>query len=133
MLVAIDAVAGRFAINGGDLPGDLGEVCYFGPDSLSWLPLAIGHGALVTWALGDGVDEFYELLRWPGWQRDIADLTPDRVVQTYPPLFSKEAAQHDPVTRFTVPWLEAVDLLDDFARQLPESGAFTIAVDDDEQ
>lgn len=47
LIVAVDIVGGRFAINGGDLEVDaqIGEVCYWGPDTLDWMPLDLGHGA----------------------------------------------------------------------------------------
>lgn len=39
LLVAFDVLGSKFAINGGALPGSPGEICYFAPDNLAWLPL----------------------------------------------------------------------------------------------
>lgn len=39
LTVGFDVLGGRFAVNGGGLPGQPGEVCYWGPDTLAWTPL----------------------------------------------------------------------------------------------
>src|SRR5437762_7116704 len=67
-----DILGGRFAINGGALPGDMGKVCYFGPDTLRWEPLSLGHGDLIQWAITGGATAFYSELRWPGWEEEAS-------------------------------------------------------------
>jgi hypothetical protein len=52
--VAWDVMGGRFAINGGGLDAEVGEVCYWGPDSLDWTGIGGGHFGFVGWALGGG-------------------------------------------------------------------------------
>lgn len=118
MVVAIDVLGGRFAINGGALPGDPGKVSYFAPDSLTWEPLDLGHGALVSWALSDEVDTFYETARWSTWEDDIDEVRLDQAIQSYPPPFTKEGQPPNPVTRRTVGWTEASEFLQSAAAQL---------------
>lgn len=118
LVVAIDAVAGRFAVNGGGLVGEFGEVCYFAPDTLSWEPLGMGHGAFVEWALGDGLDPFYEDLRWPNWQELVTGVALDQAVASFPPAFTEEGRHEELITRAVVPWTEHASFLDQMAVEL---------------
>src|SRR3954466_2697501 len=63
LTVAYDVLGGKFAIDGGALAGTPGEVCYFGPDTLSWTPIGGGHTSFVHWVLEGGTVEFYADLR----------------------------------------------------------------------
>ncbi|MFD4427974.1 DUF2625 family protein [Nocardia sp. NPDC058497] len=90
LVVAIDVLGGRFAVNGGTLPAEPGEVCYFGSDTLEWSAIGGGHSAFVQWALGGGMAEFYDALRWPGWEEEVVALTPGQGLSVYPPLWSAE-------------------------------------------
>jgi len=121
LVVAIDAIAGRFAINGGGLVGEIGEVCFFAPDTLQWEPLGMGHGAFVEWALGEELDAFYEDLRWDDWQSSVAALALDEAVMAYPPPFTEEGRFPELVTRSTVPWTELASLWDQMAVDLADT------------
>lgn len=66
MVVAFDVLGGRFAVNGGGLPGEPGEVAYFGPETLSWEPLGQPYSGFVAWALTGDLARFYSDLRWSG-------------------------------------------------------------------
>lgn len=64
LLIGHDVLGGRFEVSGPDpaaagRPGDPGEVCYFGPDTLAWEPLGAGHGAWLSWVAAGGTTEFY--------------------------------------------------------------------------
>jgi hypothetical protein len=79
LMVGHDVLGGRFEVNGPDpaatgRPGNPGEVCYFGPDTLAWESLGAGHGAWLSWIAGGGITEFYQALRWPTWRAEIRDL-----------------------------------------------------------
>ena len=127
--VARDVLGGRFAINGGDLPGPTMEVCYFGPDTLGWQPLGLGHGALVQWALSGGTERFYADLRWAGWQEEIASLGLDEGISVVPPLFSREGKELSRASRRPVPWDELPAMHEEIAKQLadvPPGGRFRI-------
>ena len=118
LLVAYDALGGRFAIDGGSLGIAPGEVCYFGPDSLSWSGLGGGHGAFVQAALTGGLAETFAPLRWPGWQRETETLNPDSGLSLYPPPFSREGKKIAGVSRRPVPLWELHSFYDDAAAQL---------------
>lgn len=90
LIVAIDVLGGQFATNGGALPGDPGEVCFFGSDTLRWEPIGRGHSAFVTWVLHGGLADFYGDLRWTGWADETTTLSPDQGLSVYPPLWSAE-------------------------------------------
>ncbi len=135
LIVGIDVVGGRFAINGGRLPGPVGEVCYFGPDTLCWEPLQLGHGAFVEWALKGDVDGFYETFRWSGWREDVGRLSLDQVMQAWPPPFTSQGRPPNEVSRRPVPWREATDFLDLAAEQLaslPDGEPFRITTTEEE-
>jgi hypothetical protein len=121
LVVALDVLGGRFAINGGALPGSPGEICYFGPDALEWQPLGAAHSAFVSWSVGGALDSFYEQLRWPGWQDELARLGPGQGLSFFPPLWSKEGrASLAQTSRKPVPLAELVSEHEDAARQLAD-------------
>ncbi|MFB7545627.1 DUF2625 domain-containing protein [Streptomyces zaomyceticus] len=96
LVVAHDVLGGVFVLQGGPaeqvgLPGQPGEMVYFAPDSLSWDALGAGYAAWLSWMLAGGTEEFYEGLRWPGWQDEVRELDGDRGLTLYPPLWSEEA------------------------------------------
>lgn len=89
-LVADDAVGGFFAINGGAFGDDVKSMYYFAPDSLDWEPMEMGYSDFLGWAFSGKLDQFYEWIRWPGWDRDVPTLHGDRCYAFYPFLFTKE-------------------------------------------
>jgi hypothetical protein len=118
LVIGHDVLGGTFAVNGGGLPGDQGEICYFGPDTLSWTPIGVaGHSALVRWALSGGLGETFADLRWPGWEPQAAATGPGQAIFTYPPLWAAES-RGSIVQRGVVPLSEVLGVRDDFARQL---------------
>jgi hypothetical protein len=119
LLVAFDVLGGRFAMNGGGLPGAPGEVNYWGPDVLEWQPLGLGHSDFVFWSLGDGPETFYRDLRWDGWQQEVTQVRLDAGLAVYPPLCTAESRPIEATTRRAVPWEELSGVLNELAR-LPE-------------
>jgi hypothetical protein len=89
-LIADDAVGGFFAINGGALGPDAGQLYYFAPDSLRWEPMGIGYSQFLQWTFSEKLDQFYTWIRWPGWQSDVSSLRGDRCYSFYPFLWSAE-------------------------------------------
>lgn len=90
LVIALDVLGGRFAVNGGDLPAEPGEVCYWGPDRLGWLATALSHSAFVAWAFGAGLEDFYAALRWPDWRSEVGALAVDYGLCVYPFPFTRE-------------------------------------------
>jgi hypothetical protein len=88
-LVADDAVGGSFAMNGGSLGDDLGNVYYFAPDTLRWQECGFGYSSFLTWAMSDRIHLFYETLRWDGWRAEVEALSGDRTINVVPPLWAK--------------------------------------------
>jgi hypothetical protein len=98
LLVGYDVLGGRFEMNGPDpaalgRPGNPGEVCYFGPDTLTWECLDTGHGGWLSWIADGGPAPFYESLRWPGWPEETRTLPLSHGITVYPFLWSREAHQ----------------------------------------
>jgi Protein of unknown function DUF2625 len=107
LLIAFDVLGGSFAINGGTLEADAEEVCYFAPDSLSWIPLGIfGPAEFLSWALSGALEQTFEDLRWPGWQSEALAAGPDQAIAVYPPLWSTEGQDVGSAHRGLVPLTE---------------------------
>jgi hypothetical protein len=118
LTVAYDVLGGTFAINGGDLPGDLGEVHYWGPDTLDWTPIGAGHTDFVHWTLSGGLQNFYQDLRWPGWVEETTSLREDQGITVYPCLAAAEGQNITAAKRGPVPFAELLAFNQDLARQL---------------
>ena len=118
LIVGHDALGGRFAIDGGALGIGPGEVCYFGPDSLSWGGLGGGHSAFVRAVLDGSMADTFDSLRWPGWEAEIETLDPDQGIALHPPPFSAEGRDPSKVSRRAVPITELFGFYVDAAAQL---------------
>lgn len=103
LLIADDAVGGFYAINGGYLGEDAGNVYYFAPDMLTWESLGIGYSQFLLFCFETNMNDFYETLRWEGWQKDLSDLKPDYTYSFYPFLWTKQGADINKVTRKVIP------------------------------
>lgn len=84
LLIADDASGGFFALNGGGLGEDLGQVYYLAPDSLGWEALDVGYSDFLRWALCGDLAQFYQTVRWQGWRSDMASLGGDDVYAFFP-------------------------------------------------
>lgn len=120
LVVAYDVLGGVFAIDGGGLGVAPGQVCYRGPDTLTWDTLGAGHTDFVHAALGGALGDFFDTLRWPGWERDVAALALGQGLSAYPPLFTAEGQDGAAVSRRAVPFAELLAFYDDAAAQLAE-------------
>ena len=119
LVVAHDVLGGIFAVNGGGLTGELGEICYWGPDLLEWTPLGIaGHGDLVAWALTGGTDDFYTDLRWPDWQHETSRLGLDQGLSLYPPPSTEQGRDIAAASKMAVPFTELVGFHQELAATL---------------
>lgn len=99
LLVADDAIGGFYAINGGFLGDDTGNIYYFAPDTLSWLPMDIGYSQFLLFCFETDMDDFYEGLRWTGWEQDVSELTPDYAYSFVPFLWTKEGKDIDKTSK----------------------------------
>lgn len=118
LVIGYDVLGGVFAINHDDLPAQAGEVCYWGPDTLEWTPLGIGHTAFIEWLLNSGVADFYREFRWPGWEAEVSALSIDEGISVYPFLFTAEGRNIATAARKAVPFQELLNLNEHLAQSL---------------
>lgn len=121
MTVAYDVLGGQFAIDGGGLGIQPGQICYFAPDTLTWGGLGVGHGSFVDWVLTDGPTQFYEDMRWDGWQDEVKKLTQSQGIAVYPPLWSAEGHSTDAASKRAISFDELLASHQDSAAQLASS------------
>jgi hypothetical protein len=95
VLVADDVVGGFFALNSGALGQHIGGIYYWAPDTLAWESLGVGYGDFLEWTFSKGLAQFYEGLRWQGWQGDIAHINADQCLSFYPFLWTSEGSVQD--------------------------------------
>jgi len=121
IIVADDVVGGVFAIDSGKL-GAPGHVHYFAPDTLEWEDTELGHTDWVSWAFEGDLAVFYEGMRWPGWEDDVAALSGDDSLSVVPPMWTEGTrlpiAKRD---RRAVPAKEQFLLQQQFAKALGRS------------
>lgn len=110
MVVGHDVLGGVFAIDGGGLGIEPGEVCYFALDSMDWEGLGGGHATFVNAAISGHLADAFEDLRWPGWEAEVAALRPDEGLSLYPPPFTAEGKDLSQVSRRPVPIAELLEL-----------------------
>jgi hypothetical protein len=131
LTVGFDVLGGRFAVNGGGLRGQPGEVCYWGPDTLAWTPLGGGYSQFARMVLGGGLAGFYQDLRWPGWQEEAAALNADQGISVYPFLFTAESRPVAQASRRPVPFAELLGVHAETERQigqLPPGSPFRVTI-----
>ena len=128
LVVAYDVLGGIWAINGGALPGDPGEVSYWGPDDLAWTSVLDGYGSFLQWAFEGGTADFYSELRWTGWEQEVDPLALDHGLHVHPPLWSQEGQDIAAASRKPVPFVELLASNQEMADQLNATGAGTVAL-----
>lgn len=109
VLIADDAVGGFFALNGGALGGEIGNVYYLAPDDLKWESLHIGYGEFINFCLVGDMNEFYSGLRWKSWKTDLVNLSADQGFSIYPYPWSKEGKDIEKDSKAIVPIQELYD------------------------
>ncbi|MEV0426606.1 DUF2625 family protein [Micromonospora sp. NPDC050495] len=115
--IGYDVLGGQFVWTQAQ-PGARPTVHYFGPDDLGWLDLEQGYADWLYAVLAGSLPAFYETLRWPGWESEVAGLAPDQAFSVWPPPFTREGKDLSVVSRMAVPLAEAVSFYQDAARQL---------------
>lgn len=117
-LVAHDVLGGVFALDHGGLGAGANNAFYFSPDSLTWEDMGFGYAGLIEFLLTGDLDGFYGSYRWPHWNIDVAALSPDQGLHSYPPLWTKEGKDPAQNTRRPVSMTELVSVQFEYARQL---------------
>lgn len=117
LTVAVDVLGGHYAwIQAA--PDRAPTIHYFGPDLLEWQDLERGYGDWLAAALTGLVTPFYDTLRWPGWEAEVAGLALSQGISTFPPPSTVEGKDLGAVSRAPVPMAGLIDFHHDFARQL---------------
>lgn len=117
-IVGCDVLGGIFALDGGAFGAGDAMLHYFQPDTLDWLGLEIGFSGFLE-AMCSGADrEFYEEVRWPGWEAEVIMLGLDEGIAVYPFLFTRESKPVANASRRPVPMAELVNMHVELATQL---------------
>jgi hypothetical protein len=116
-LVADDVIGGFFAINGGELGEDLGQMYYFAPDCLEWEALDMGYSDFIWWTLTGDLEQFYQGLRWNNWKEEIEQLENDKGIGFFPFLWTEYNDVND-LSRKHIPINEIWNLQFDLKKQL---------------
>ena len=117
LVVAFDVLGGQFAWLQAE-PDLRPTVHYFGPEDLAWHDLELGYGDWLEATLTGSLTGFYEGLRWPGWEAEVASVALDQGIHTWPPPWSSQGKDLSVVSRKPVPLAELVAFHEDAARQL---------------
>jgi hypothetical protein len=117
LLVADDVLGGLFAINGGAFSGQPSHVHYFSPQTLDWQSLGVGYTDFLRWTLAGNLEAFYSALRWPDWQKEVAEISGEQALSVYPFLWAKGASVAER-SRRAISIAELYALNQDFCQQL---------------
>jgi hypothetical protein len=90
LFVAHDVLGGVFAIDGGALGHGQGAAFYFAPESLDWEQCDCTYPGLIQFLLTGDLGKFYAGSRWPDWQKDVAELSPDQAFSLSPAPWATE-------------------------------------------
>lgn len=119
LLVADDVLGGFFALNGGAFGQEsLGRVFYFAPDALQWEATDLTYSDFLVFCFSGNLRQFYEDLRWPGWEQEVRALNGNQGLACYPFLFSAEGKNVAQSKRSVVPLAELWTFGQDMRRQL---------------
>lgn len=117
LLVAVDVLGGQFVWAPAE-PGARPTVHYFGPEDLAWQDLELGYGDWLHAMLAGALTGFYQGVRWPGWEAEVAGVAPDQGLGLWPPPWTREGKDVSAVSRKPIPLAELVSVHQDAARQL---------------
>ncbi len=117
LLIADDVVGGFFAINGGALGKDLGNVYYFAPDTLNWEPMEMGYSDFIWWTFTGNLSDFYSNIRWENWKKDTEEVNGSQGFSFYPFLWT-EYSNINELSRKVMPLIEIWNLQQDFIKQM---------------
>jgi hypothetical protein len=115
LVVALDVLGGQFAWVPAK-PGKRPTIHYFGPDLLEWQDLEQGYADWLYHVLNGSLTSFYETLRWPEWEAEVAGLGLDQGIYAYPPPWSVQGKDLSNSTRKPVPMGELVAFHHDTAK-----------------
>jgi hypothetical protein len=122
LLVADDVLGGFYALNGGAFGTEtVGQIFYFAPDSLEWEPTGKTYSEFLQFCFSGDLKAYYRDMRWPGWEKEIIQLSGTQGLACYPFLFTREGKDIRRSRRAPVPVQELWDFGQDMQRQLGET------------
>jgi len=80
LIIAHDVMGGFFAREKNK------RITYFSPDTRHWEETGLNYNDWLAWALSDLTGDFYENLRWRGWNKEVKQLEPHQGLWVEPPL-----------------------------------------------
>jgi Protein of unknown function DUF2625 len=102
-LIADDAIGGFFSVNGGGLGKDPGKVYYLAPDTLEWEDMDWTYSDFLRFCFSGDLQKYYKNSRWNGWRAEVAGMSPDKTMNFFPPLFTKEGKDMKKSSRRPIP------------------------------
>lgn len=120
LVVGYDVLGGQFAWFQPS-PGARPTVHYFGPDDLGWQDLEQGYADWLHAVLAGSLPQFYETLRWQGWQGEVSALALDQGIHTWPPPWTVEGKDLSLASRKAIPMAQLVSFHHDMARQFGQT------------
>ena len=109
ILVADDVIGGFFALNGGDIGENLGNIYYFAPDTLEWEDMEMEYSDFVHWLCYGDIHSFYLNFQWTNWREEVKSIEGNKGVLIYPPLWA-EGEEIDCRKRSNIPIRELWEL-----------------------
>lgn len=103
LLIADDAFGGFYAINGGGLGNDAGNIYYNSPDCIDWLPMNMSYSQFLLFCFEADLNDFYQDLSWSGWEKDMKDLQSDYAYSFQPGLWTIKEGDTQNITRTVLP------------------------------
>ena len=114
LVVAFDVMGGQFTWMAAQ-PGARPTVHYFGPNDLARQDLGLGYGDWLDAMLAGAMTQFYETLRWPGWETEVAGVALDQGINALPPPWTREGKDLSAVSRKPIPLAQLVLVHREFA------------------
>jgi hypothetical protein len=107
VIVAYDVLGGHFVWGAPD-PGARPTIHYFGPDTLDFEDLGQGYADWLNAMLSGAMSDFYQELRWDGWQAEVEATPLDQGIHTWPPPSTVEGKNLGTVSRRAISMTELV-------------------------
>lgn len=109
LIVATDIFGGMYAMNTEEIDGVLGEIFYFGPDTLEWEVLNMKYSQFLYWTVNGNTEEFYESMKWNDWEKYAETTNFNQGILIYPFLWSQEI-KLETASKKIVPFEELVNV-----------------------
>lgn len=90
LIVGNDIFGGIYAMNISKINGEVGNIFYFAPDTLDWESMDIKYSQFLYWTICGNTDDYYNSMKWNGWDKMAQSIGFNDGILIYPFLWSKE-------------------------------------------